>query len=64
VFSDPLSVTFPDPAHSLDENRFITIGLSQDSRLLIVAHTDRNDSIRIISARKTTRSERKFYEEY
>jgi uncharacterized DUF497 family protein len=63
VFGDFLSTTFPDPDHSIEESRYITIGLSHQGRLLIVAHTDRNDTIRIISARKATRSERKFYEE-
>jgi len=63
VFGDPLSMTFFDPDHSIDENRYITIGLSYLGRLLIVAHTDRDDHMRIISARKATRRERKFYEE-
>ena len=51
VFRDPLSMTFDDPDHSDDEERFITIGRSTGGRLLIVAHTDRDDRIRIISAR-------------
>ncbi len=63
VFRDPLSMTFDDPDHSNDEERFITIGRSTGGRLLIVAHTDRGDRIRIISARETTRSEREVYEE-
>lgn len=63
VFGDPLSMTFFDPDHSIDENRYITIGLSHLGRLLVVAHTDRDDRIRIISARKATHRERKFYEE-
>jgi uncharacterized DUF497 family protein len=63
VFGDPLSMTFYDPDHSIDENRFITVGLSRFGKLLIVSHTDRDDRIRIISARETTRRERKFYEE-
>ncbi len=63
VFGDPMSMTFYDPDHSIDENRFITVGLSPLGKLLIVSHTDRDDRIRIISARKTTRRERKFYEE-
>jgi uncharacterized DUF497 family protein len=63
VFGDPLSMTFYDPDHSIDENRFITVGLSCFGKLLIVSHTDRGDRIRIISARETTRRERKFYEE-
>ncbi|MEK7806636.1 MAG: BrnT family toxin [Chloroflexota bacterium] len=63
VFGDQLSVTFPDPDHSISESRYITIGLSHRGRLLIVAHTDRDDRIRIISAREATRREGIFYEE-
>ena len=63
VFGDPLSMTFYDPDHSIDENRFISVGLSRLGKLLIVSHTDRDDRIRIISARKATRREREFYEE-
>jgi uncharacterized DUF497 family protein len=63
VFSDPLSTTVPDPDHSLDEDRSITIGLSHRGRLLMVAHTERGDHIRIISARELTRTERAQYEE-
>ncbi len=63
VLSDFLSVTYHDPDHSTMEHRFITVGTSQSGRLLMVAHTDRGDNIRIISARKTTRAERKQYEE-
>ncbi len=63
VFGDPLSMTFYDPDHSLDEERYITIGHSDSGQLLMVAHTDRDDSIRIISARKSTHRERKSYED-
>lgn len=63
VFSDFLSVTFDDPDHSFDENRFVTIGASEKGRLLFVSHTDREDVIRIISARESTRGERKMYGE-
>jgi hypothetical protein len=62
VLGDPLSITFYDPDHSIDEDRYITIGTAADGRLIIVSHTDRNDRIRIISARKATRRERKIYE--
>ncbi len=62
VFSDPLSVTYSDPDHSITETRYIIIGMSRRSRLLIVAHTDRDGRTRIISARETTRHERKLYE--
>jgi uncharacterized DUF497 family protein len=62
VFGDPLSLTYTDPDHSDDEERFITIGTSKQGRLLIVAHTDRDDRIRIISARKVVPKERRLYE--
>ena len=63
VFGDPLSITFPDPDHSINESRFITIGLSTGGKIIILSHTDRDDNIRIISARKATRKEQRFYEE-
>jgi uncharacterized protein len=63
VFADPLSMTFTDPDHSLDEDRFIIVGATTEGRLLVVAHTDRGDRIRIISAREATRRERQFYEQ-
>jgi uncharacterized protein len=63
VFGDPFSVTYPDPDHSISEQRFITVGMSSAGRVLIVAHADHNEIIRIISARKTTQRERKQYEE-
>lgn len=62
VFGDPLSMTQYDPDHSDDEDRYITMGESSDGRLLVVSHTDRDDRIRIISARRATRRERKDYE--
>ncbi|NWG31631.1 MAG: BrnT family toxin [Rhodocyclaceae bacterium] len=62
VFGDPLALTFPDPDHSVGEKRWLTFGISQSNRLLVVAHTDRGRSIRIISARKATRHERGIYE--
>jgi uncharacterized DUF497 family protein len=63
VFGDPLAATYSDPDHSLSEQRFITIGISSAGRVLMVAHVDRHESIRIISARKTTQRERRHYEE-
>ena len=63
VFEDPLSTTFPDEAHSEEEARFLTIGMSTRGQVLVVAHTERNDTIRIISARRATRREREFYEQ-
>jgi len=63
IFGDPLSVTYQDPDHSTAEQRFITVGMSSVGRILLVAHADRGESIRITSARKATRHERKHYEE-
>ena len=63
VFGDMLSVTVFDPDHSLEKDRYITIGLSDTSRLLMISHVDRGERIRIISARELTRDERKRYEE-
>jgi uncharacterized DUF497 family protein len=63
AFADPLSLTRPDPDHSETEQRFLLIGLSVRRRLLVVAHTEIGDEIRIISARPATRRERHAYEE-
>jgi uncharacterized DUF497 family protein len=63
VFDDSLSVTIPDPDHSVDEERFLLLGVSNRRRLLVVAHTERGESIRIISARRANRRERQVYEE-
>ena len=63
IFDDPQFITFLNEEHSADEERYITIGLSKKNRLLMAAHTDRNNSIRIISARKVTKHEEKFYQE-
>lgn len=62
AFDDSLGWTFFDPDHLAEEDRFLTIGTSSLGRLLIVAHTESNDAIRIISAREATRRERKDYE--
>jgi len=59
---DPLSGTIPDPDHSTGEERFLIIGLSSTGRLVVVAHTEADDFIRIISAREATAYERKNYE--
>ena len=63
VFLDPLALTFPDPDHSLGEEREITIGRSSRQQVVFVSHCRRGDRVRIISARKTTRGERQQYEE-
>ena len=63
VLEDPLSTTFPDEPHSEAELRFLTIGASTRGQILVVAHMERNDTVRIISARRATRREREFYEQ-
>ena len=63
VFLDPLYVDFFDPDHSYGEHRYIIIGQSIESRLLLVAYTERKETIRLISAREATRKERNNYEE-
>jgi hypothetical protein len=62
VFGDPLAGTILDPRHSGEELHFITIGRSTSQRLITVAHAEREDRIRIISARRATRRERRTYE--
>ncbi len=68
VFNDLLLITFPDEYHSENEERFISIGTSAKDRVLLVVHTERDETekavvIRIISCRKATTSERRVYEE-
>jgi uncharacterized protein len=63
VFGDGLAITFSDPDHSLEEYRFLTFGVSRTGRLLVVSHAQRQGRVRIISARKATRRERKIYED-
>lgn len=63
VFDDLMFITVIDDEHSFDEERYITVGLSNQGRLLMVAHTDRKSRIRIISARKATAKEEQFYVE-
>jgi uncharacterized DUF497 family protein len=62
AFQDTLSLTIDDPLHSIDEVRAVLIGMSNKNRLLVVVHTEKEDNIRIISARKATKKERKNYE--
>jgi uncharacterized protein len=62
VFLDLLGITIFDPEHSHEEDRYITVGVSAAGRVLMVAHTDRGDRIRIINARELTRRERRDYE--
>ena len=63
MFYDPLSATGDDPEHSASEQRFVTFGISASGRLLVVAHWDSDDTIRIVSARPATRAEKGIYEE-
>jgi uncharacterized DUF497 family protein len=62
VFYDSLATTFTDPDHSIGELRLITFGYSARDHLLVVSHTERRETVRIISARKATTRERKRYE--
>ncbi len=61
VFGDPLATTIPDPDHSVDEERFLTTGMSNQQRVLVVWHTERGDVIRIIGTREATPRERRIY---
>ncbi len=63
AFGDALSLTIPDPDHSVHEERFVLIGLTARRHLVVVAHVERDDTIRIISARPAGRRERIAYEE-
>ncbi|UBF28765.1 BrnT family toxin [Kovacikia minuta CCNUW1] len=63
VFDDPFYIDFYDPDHSEDEERYLVVGESNQGRLLIVSYTERENSIRLISAREVTRTEREAYEE-
>lgn len=63
VFGDPLGLLMPDPDHSVEETRFILLGMSTRRKLLVVAFVERPPVTRLISARRSTRKERKIYEE-
>jgi hypothetical protein len=63
VFGDPLGRTVADPRHSAEEERLVLLGLSQGKGLLAVMYVDRGEAVRIISARRATRRERRNYEE-
>jgi len=62
AFGDPASISIVDPDHSETEQRWILLGMSTQGKLLVVVHTERRDNIRIISARRATRRERRTYE--
>ena len=63
ALKDPMAATGPDPDHSAGEYRYITFAVSDAGRLLVVSHTDADETIRIISARAASRGERKIYED-
>ena len=63
AFGDPLSVTVPDPDHSVGEERFVLVGCSDQRRLLVVVHTEDGPAVRLISARRANRREHHAYEE-
>lgn len=63
AFGDPLSITIGDPDHSEDEARFLLLGMTHTGRLVVVVHTDRDDAVRLISARLATPRERRSYEQ-
>jgi len=63
AFGDPLSLTVPDPDHSVGEARFILLGVASTGRIIVVAHVETVEGVRIISARPATRPERRAYEQ-
>ncbi|MFH1146118.1 MAG: BrnT family toxin [Pseudomonadota bacterium] len=63
ALSDPMAATGADPDHSITEDRYVTFGVSKRGRLLVVAHTEEGEIIRIISARMASKGERELYEE-
>jgi len=62
VFGDPLALTFDDPDHSIGEHRQLTFGTTRTGKLVIVSHTERDGSMRIVSARLMQKREREIYE--
>jgi uncharacterized DUF497 family protein len=62
IFNDPFLLTFPDTVITENEDRYINIGLSVEIRVLVLVHTERKDKIRVISCRKATARERRYYE--
>jgi uncharacterized DUF497 family protein len=63
ALSDPMAATGADPDHSITEERYVTFGVSEKGRLVVVSHTEKDQTIRIISARKASKGERELYEE-
>jgi hypothetical protein len=62
IFGDPFELTRPDPLHSEDEDRFLSVGLSSSNRLLLVSYAERGKRLRLISARQVSSQEKKQYE--
>ncbi len=63
ALGDPMAATGADPDHSLTEERYVTFGVSEKGRLVVVSHTEKDQTIRIISARKASKGEKELYEE-
>ena len=63
AFADKLSYTISDPEHFFGEYRFLLLGYSSSDNLLVIAHTERGDRIRIISARRATKQEHEQYKQ-
>jgi len=63
ALSDPMAATGADPDHSMTEQRYVTFGVSEKGRFVVVSHTEKGETIRIISARKASKGEREVYEE-
>ncbi len=63
VYDDPFLWTFPDPEHSIIEQRYVNVGFSSKGQVLVVIHTERGENIRLISCRKATTGERRAYYE-
>lgn len=63
IFNDPFLLSFPDSDNTQHEERYINVGLSAKGRILVLIHTERQGKIRIISCRKATAHERRYYEE-
>jgi len=61
IFTDPRSLTIYDEEHSAAEDRYVSLGRSEKGRLLVVVHADADEDIRLISARKATKSEQEQY---
>ena len=63
ALSDPMAASGVDPDHSITEERYVTFGVSEKGRLAVVSHTEKHETIRIISARKASKGEKELYEE-